>query len=92
MAASMGAMPGGGNAGGAPGGGLPDMSALMAMLGGGGGGGMAPAPPDDPGTAYASQLQQLQEMGFYDRDANIRHLLATGGNVNAAVERLLSSI
>jgi ubiquilin len=64
----------------------------MAMLGGGGGGGMAPAPPDDPGTAYASQLQQLQEMGFYDRDANIRHLLATGGNVNAAVERLLSSI
>jgi ubiquilin len=32
----------------------------------------------------------LQDMGFFDRDANIRALQATGGNVNAAVERLLS--
>lgn len=31
-----------------------------------------------------------QDMGFYDRDTNIRALQATGGNVNAAVERLLS--
>lgn len=28
-------------------------------------------------------------MGFYDREANVRALVATGGNVNAAVERLL---
>ena len=31
----------------------------------------------------------LQDMGFYDREANVRALVATGGNVNAAVERLL---
>ena len=34
----------------------------------------------------------LQEgMGFWDRDANVRALQATAGNVNAAVDRLLSS-
>ena len=47
-------------------------------------------PPADPEAAFASQLQQLQDMGFFDRDANIRALVATGGNVHAAVERLLS--
>jgi ubiquilin len=31
----------------------------------------------------------LQDMGFYDQEANIRALQASGGNVNAAVERLL---
>ncbi len=31
----------------------------------------------------------LQGMGFYDRQANIMALQATGGNVNAAVDRLL---
>lgn len=31
-------------------------------------------------------------MGFYDHDANIRALVAAGGNVNVAVERLLSSM
>ena len=30
-------------------------------------------------------------MGFYDRAECIRALNATGGNVNAAVERLLGS-
>ena len=29
-------------------------------------------------------------MGFYDRDENIRALTAANGNVNVAVERLLS--
>jgi ubiquilin len=33
----------------------------------------------------------LQDMGFYDQEANIRALQASGGNVNAAVERLLQS-
>ena len=46
----------------------------------------------DPETTYANQLQQLQEMGFVDRDANVRALQATGGNVHAAVERLLSQL
>ena len=85
---------------GAPGG--PSVDQLAASLGGllgpgagagaglGGFGGLEP-PPADPATAYASQLQQLNDMGFWDREANIRVLVATRGNVNAAVERLLSS-
>mmetsp|Transcript_7788 Transcript_7788/g.15292 ORF Transcript_7788/g.15292 Transcript_7788/m.15292 type:complete len:97 (+) Transcript_7788:643-933(+) len=39
---------------------------------------------------YASQLSTLADMGFFDADANLRALMATGGNVQAAVERLLS--
>ena len=78
----------------------PNLGALFGMMGGGagtgtGGGGMAPTPPapvQDPATTYARQLQQLQEMGFFDRDANIRALQAVHGNVNAAVERLLSGL
>lgn len=34
----------------------------------------------------------LQDMGFSDREANIRALQATGGNVNAAVDRLLQGL
>lgn len=34
----------------------------------------------------------LQDMGFIDRAANIRALQAVNGNVNAAVERLLSGM
>ena len=34
----------------------------------------------------------LQDMGFADRPANIRALQAVSGNVNAAVERLLSGL
>lgn len=64
-------------------------------LGGAGAGAAAglglPPPPADPETAYADQLQQLNDMGFWDRESNVRVLVATGGNVNAAVERLLSA-
>ncbi|XP_069138889.1 ubiquilin-1-like [Argopecten irradians] len=42
-----------------------------------------------PEQRYASQLDQLAMMGFVDREANIRALQATLGDVNAAVERLL---
>ena len=63
---------------------------------GGGGGNMGSLigvpQVSDPETTYANQLQQLQEMGFVDRDANVRALQATGGNVHAAVERLLSQL
>ncbi|KAG7641068.1 Ubiquitin-associated domain [Arabidopsis suecica] len=67
---------------------------LMNMFGSLGAGGLSGTnqsnvPPEE---RYATQLQQLQEMGFYDRAENIRALLATNGNVNAAVERLLGSI
>ena len=69
------------------------MLAAMGGLGGGLGAGFgAPAAVADPETAYASQLQQLQDMGFFDRQTNIQALQATGGNVNAAVDRLLSQM
>ena len=65
---------------------------LMGGLGGGAFGAPA-APADDrpPEVRFESQLEQLQSMGFYDREANIRALTAANGNVNVAVERLLSS-
>lgn len=66
---------------------------FSSLLGGGGGGGFAPAAPPAPSRSpevqYEVQLQQLDGMGFTDRDANIRALVATNGNVNAAIERLL---
>jgi len=42
-----------------------------------------------PEARYAVQLQQLNDMGFNDQEANIRNLVATSGNVNAAIERIL---
>lgn len=48
-----------------------------------------PVPPEE---LYATQLSQLQEMGFFDTQENIRALIATAGNVHAAVERLLGNL
>ncbi|XP_073001218.1 ubiquitin domain-containing protein DSK2a-like [Typha latifolia] len=67
---------------------------LMNMLGGLGGGGLgvpntSNVPPEE---LYATQLSQLQEMGFFDTQENIRALSATAGNVHAAVERLLRNL
>lgn len=67
---------------------LPQGGDMASLLGGV----AAPQPAADPETTYANQLQQLQDMGFFDRAANIRALQATGGNVSAAVERLLSQL
>lgn len=46
-------------------------------------------PPEE---RYATQLTQLQEMGFIDTVENIQALVATAGNVHAAVERLLGNL
>eukprot|EP00656_Telonema_subtile_P052765 TRINITY_DN7431_c0_g1_i1.p1 TRINITY_DN7431_c0_g1~~TRINITY_DN7431_c0_g1_i1.p1 ORF type:complete len:158 (-),score=44.00 TRINITY_DN7431_c0_g1_i1:111-584(-) len=55
----------------------------------------AAAPPAaaavDPALNYQPQLCQLVEMGFGDPPANLRALIATGGNVNAAIEFLLNN-
>ncbi|KAG0592796.1 hypothetical protein KC19_1G281600 [Ceratodon purpureus] len=78
----------GGGLGGAPG---MNMDALLSMFGGLGS--TAPANPDvPPEQLYASQLSQLAEMGFIDTQENIRALSAVGGNVHAAVERLLGNL
>lgn len=45
---------------------------------------------EPPEVRFQTQLSQLNDMGFFDADENIRALLATGGNVNAAIERLLN--
>ncbi|CAG5122121.1 unnamed protein product [Candidula unifasciata] len=42
-----------------------------------------------PEQIYASQLEQLSTMGFVDREANIRALIASFGDVNVAIDRLL---
>lgn len=42
-----------------------------------------------PEQRFAAQLEQLAMMGFVDREANIRALQATFGDVNQAIERLL---
>ncbi len=50
-----------------------------------------PATPlQRPEERYSNQLAQLNAMGFSDRAANIRAIVASQGNVSAAVERLIS--
>ncbi|XP_043259628.1 ubiquilin-4 [Colletes gigas] len=48
-----------------------------------------PVPP--PEERYRAQLEQLTAMGFVNRDANLEALIATFGDINAAIERLLSN-
>ncbi|KAJ3045732.1 hypothetical protein HDV00_007858 [Rhizophlyctis rosea] len=71
--------------------------ALLSMLSGGGFGGLGGAggagaastqPPEE---RFQVQLQQLQDMGFYDASENVRALTLTGGNVEAAVEWLFAN-
>lgn len=44
---------------------------------------------EPPEIRFQSQLSQLNDMGFFDPEENIRCLLVTNGNVSAAVEILL---
>jgi len=44
----------------------------------------------NPEDAFKSQLEQLEQMGFVNKDLNIQVLQQTQGNVNAAVERLIN--
>ncbi|XWS45637.1 hypothetical protein CRYUN_Cryun15aG0153600 [Craigia yunnanensis] len=69
------------------------LESLMTMFGGIGAGSLAVPNRSDvrPEQLYATQLSRLQEMGFIDTQENIRALLATAGNVHAAVERLLGN-
>ncbi|XP_055926163.1 ubiquilin-1-like [Argiope bruennichi] len=45
-------------------------------------------PPEE---RYRSQLEQLANMGFVNREANLQALITTFGDISAAVERLLQS-
>ncbi|XP_045228217.1 ubiquilin-4 isoform X2 [Macaca fascicularis] len=44
-----------------------------------------------PEVRFQQQLEQLNSMGFINREANLQALIATGGDINAAIERLLGS-
>jgi len=61
---------------------------MTQMLGQMRSGGDTTTPPEE---RFASQLDQLASMGFVERQANIQALVATFGDVNAAVERLLAA-
>merc|ERR1711976_615060 len=45
-------------------------------------------PPEE---RFRTQLETLASLGFVDRPANIQALVATYGDVNAAIDRLLNS-
>ncbi|KAI1233244.1 Ubiquilin-1, partial [Lamprotornis superbus] len=45
----------------------------------------------NPEVRFQQQLEQLSAMGFLNREANLQALIATGGDINAAIERLLAS-
>lgn len=82
----------GGSAGGPSAGGAPASNPIMFPLNAGSaaGGSASPGQPQ-PGQRFRVQLQNLQDMGFTDRSANIRALTESRGNVNRAIEILLES-
>lgn len=83
FAAMMGS---GGMAGGMAGGGNP----FAAMMGPGSSAPGAPTQP--PEERFRVQLDKLRDMGFTDQQANIAALQATSGNLDAAIDRLLSGL
>ncbi|ONH70558.1 Ubiquitin domain-containing protein DSK2 [Pichia kudriavzevii] len=67
---------------------------LMNLFGGAstGTGSAAPSASDTrpPEEVYATQLRQLNDMGFFDFDRNIAALRRSGGSVEGAIEMLLN--
>ncbi|XP_067112457.1 ubiquilin-4-like [Osmerus mordax] len=63
------------------------MQQMLQMFAGAGGS----APTQTPEVRFQQQLDQLSAMGFINREANLQALIATGGDINAAIERLLGS-
>ncbi|KAM9261913.1 ubiquilin-1 isoform 5-T5 [Morus bassanus] len=45
----------------------------------------------NPEVRFQQQLEQLSAMGFLNHEANLQALIATGGDINEAIERLLGS-
>jgi len=84
---------GSGTSGRAGGGGAanPLFPFMMPPAGGGFGAGQPSSQQPAPGQRFRVQLQNLQDMGFTDRSANIRALTSSHGNVNRAIEILLES-
>lgn len=49
-----------------------------------------PQPNANPEDQYKDQLKKLEEMGFTNKELNIQVLSQCYGNVDAAVEKLLT--
>ncbi|KAH3661971.1 hypothetical protein OGAPHI_006150 [Ogataea philodendri] len=75
MGAGLGGLGGFGGLGGL--GGLPNFSAAAQDT----------RPPEE---VFETQLRQLNDMGFFDFDTNVRALRRSGGSVEGAIEALLS--
>ncbi|XP_058718248.1 ubiquilin-1-like isoform X2 [Poecile atricapillus] len=45
----------------------------------------------NPEVRFQQQLEQLTAMGFLNHEANLQALMATGGDISAAIERLLGA-
>ncbi|XP_010212670.1 PREDICTED: ubiquilin-1-like, partial [Tinamus guttatus] len=45
----------------------------------------------NPEVRFQQQLEQLSALGFLNHEANLQALIATGGDISAAIERLLGS-
>lgn len=56
----------------------------------GGAGVGAPADTRPPEEVYETQLRQLNDMGFFDFDRNVRALRRSGGSVEGAIEMLFN--
>lgn len=52
---------------------------------------LATANSQQPETHFRVQLERLRAMGFLNPEANLQALIATGGDVDAAAERLRQS-
>ena len=50
------------------------------------------AAPVDPKVKYATQLEKMKEMGFTNEDVNLDALKITNGNIEAAIERILTML
>lgn len=85
-------MGGQGGAGGAGEAGFNPFAGMGGGMGGFGGQGQQQAPVDNtpPEERYAAQLQQLNDMGFYEFERNVQALRRSGGSVQGAIEYLLS--
>lgn len=66
------------------------MQAMMASLGQSAPSAAQPADTRPPEERYETQLRQLNEMGFSDFERNVQALRRSGGNVQGAIESLLS--
>ncbi|QPG73348.1 hypothetical protein FOA43_000658 [Brettanomyces nanus] len=70
----------------------PNLWNMLSGLSGAANASQPPAPVDNrpPEEVFQSQLRQLNDMGFFDFERNVRALRRSGGSVEGAVDELLN--